>query len=125
MALVSFSVLGFLYSVPNGPLELIALFAAMDGAGFGMAWVFILRQVVERVDATERERVSAAMPTVQRLGYALGAALIGIVANAAGFSEEMTTEDARRATMAIYLFCIPFVLLGLLALAGFTRAVGR
>ncbi len=122
---IAISVAGFLYSVPNGPIPLIAFFAALDGAGFGMAWVFILRQLVACAEPAERERVSAAMPTIQRLGYALGAALIGIVANATGFSENMNSEDARRAAIAIYLACIPFAGLGLLAMVRFTTLARR
>ena len=44
MSLVVSSIAGFLYAVPNGPVWLIAVFAATEGAGFGMAWTFILRR---------------------------------------------------------------------------------
>ena len=36
MSMVVSSIVGFLYAVPNGPVWLIAVFAAMEGAGFGM-----------------------------------------------------------------------------------------
>ena len=125
MICIVISVIGFLYSIPNGPIPLIAFFSALDGVGFGMAWVFILRQLLACAEPLERERVSAAMPTIQRLGYALGAAFIGIVANANGFSAALTPEDARAAAIAIYLACIPFAVLGLLAMLRFVSLAGR
>ncbi len=36
ITLVVLSIAGFLYSVPNGPVWLISVFAAMDGAGFSL-----------------------------------------------------------------------------------------
>ncbi|KAA0909601.1 MFS transporter [Aquicoccus porphyridii] len=82
MALVAASIAGFLYAVPNGPVWLIAVFAALEGGGFGMAWTFILRRTTALSAPQEVQRISGAIPTIQRLGYALGAAYSGIIANA-------------------------------------------
>src|SRR3546814_8013243 len=40
---VALSVAGFAWAVPHGPVWLIALCAAMEGGGFGLAWTFILQ----------------------------------------------------------------------------------
>lgn len=56
----------------------------------------VLRRLLVVVDADDSERVSAAMPTVQRLGYALGAAWVGIVANAVGLEGGDFEAAARR-----------------------------
>lgn len=122
---VALSVLGFAWSVPNGPVWLIAVCAAMEGAGFGMAWTFILRRAVALAPAAETERIAAAMPTVQRLGYALGAAYVGIVANASGFAG--ATDRAALAGIAatVFLACLPLAALGLVAMAQFVRNDGR
>jgi Na+/melibiose symporter-like transporter len=53
MLMVVSSIAGFLYAVPNGPVWLIAVFAAMEGAGFGMAWTFILRLTTFLTDPDE------------------------------------------------------------------------
>ena len=119
--LVFASVLGFLYAVPNGPVWLIAVFAAMDGAGFGMAWTFILRRTTALAAPEEQQRVAGAMPTVQRLGFALGAAYIGIVANAFGFETAETVGEAKRVATWIYLACLPFGLLALVAMLSLVR----
>lgn len=121
MALVAVSIAGFLHAVPNGPVWLIALFSAMEGAGFGMAWTFILRRTTALSDPKEVHRVSGAIPTVQRLGHALGAAYIGIVANASGFATMWTAQEAAEVARWIFMGCVPFAVLGLLAMVTLVR----
>lgn len=122
ITLVALSIAGFVYAIPNGPVWLIAVFAAMDGAGFGMAWTFILRRTTSLADPAEVQRISAAMPTVQRLGYALGAAYTGIAANAAGFVSAATPAAAADAGRWIFLSCLPFGLLALAAMIALVRS---
>ena len=114
MLLLLVSILGFVYSVPVGPVWLIALFALIEGAGFGMSWTFILRRVTYLADSNEQERVAAAMPTIQRFGYAFGAAYIGIIANAVGL-ESMQQGDIITVARTIFLACLPFALVGSIA----------
>jgi len=121
MAIVTASILGFMWSVPNGPVWLIAICAAMEGGGFGMAWTFILRRITALTAPGETERVSGAIPTVQRLGYALGAAYIGIVANAAGFPSARTGPDFESAARWIFIGCLPLAGLGIVATISFIR----
>ena len=45
MGVLTLSIVGFMLTVPYGPLWLVAVFAALEGIGFGMAWTFILRRV--------------------------------------------------------------------------------
>ncbi|MFQ6550097.1 MFS transporter [Aestuariibius sp. 2305UL40-4] len=122
MGLVALSIAGFLYAVPAGPVWLIAVFAAVEGGGFGLAWTFILRQAIAGVAAAEAQRISGALPTVQRSGYALGAAVMGIVANASGFLSMAGAEDAARVAAWVFAACLPFAVIGLGAMAAF---VGR
>jgi len=126
MAMVVASIVGFAFAVPSGPVWLIALVAAVEGGGFGIAWTFILRRVTTLSDPAETERVSGALPTVQRLGYALGAAYIGIIANAAGFAEAETAEALLPAARWVFLGSLPLALVGLVAMARFVspRVVG-
>ncbi|WP_375595560.1 MFS transporter [Algihabitans albus] len=119
MGLTAASVLGLLYAIPNGPLWLIALFAAIEGGGFGLAWTFILRRARRLAAPGEIERVAGAIPTVQRIGYALGAALIGIVANAAGLADGEGAAVTAGVSSAIFLACLPLAALGLLAAVRF------
>jgi MFS family permease len=121
MSLVASSIAGFLYAVPHGPVWLIAVCATIEGAGFGMAWTFILRRTTALADPAEVHRISGAIPTVQRLGYALGAAYTGIVANASGLATMETAPEAAVVARWIFLACIPFAVLGLLAMTTLVR----
>ncbi|MBP5855844.1 MFS transporter [Marivibrio halodurans] len=121
MALVAASVVGFLFAVPSGPIWSIAICSTMEGAGFGMAWTFILRRTVALGEPAEVQRISGAIPTVQRLGYALGAAYVGIVANASGFATMRTPSEAAEVARWVFLGCLPFAVLGLLAMITLVR----
>lgn len=120
MTIVVLSISGFVYSIPNGPIWLIALFATCEGAGFGMCWTFILRRASKFTGVGEKERVTGAIPTVQRLGYALGAAYVGIIANAIGV-EGTSIEQTRQLGSSIFLASIPLGILGLIAMWKFVH----
>jgi MFS family permease len=122
MAMTTLSILVFLYAVPNGPVWLIAVAAFLEGGGFGMAWTFVLRRATALVGPAESARVAGAIPTVSRLGYALGAAYVGIVANGSGFLTMTTATEAASVARVIFLSCLPLAGVGILALAGFVRA---
>ncbi len=122
MLAITASIPGLGYSVGAGPVWLVAVFAALQGAGFGTAWTFILRRATILAPEDEKQRVSAAIPTVQRLGYALGAAYIGIIANAAGIEAATPGGSLEFATWAIFLCCLPLALVGLAAAVRFASA---
>ncbi|SDG42618.1 MFS transporter [Sulfitobacter delicatus] len=121
MAMTTLAVAGFAYAVPQGPLWLIAVFALFEGGGFGLAWTFILRRITALVAEDEVQRVSGAMPTVQRLGYALGAAYVGIIANASGFLTMDGPAEAAHVAGWVFLSCVPLALAGLMAMWGLVR----
>ncbi len=105
MIAVSISLVGYLVVVPHGPLWMIGFFAIVQGLGFGSAWTFIVRRATSLAAAKEAERVAASIPTVQRLGYALGAAMIGVVANAGGIAEASDPSTLRKVATMIFLSC--------------------
>ncbi len=115
MVMLTLSIVGFFYAIATGPVILLALLALLEGAGFGVAWASILRRMLALVDEQDRERVSAAIPTIQRLGYAIGAAWIGIVANAGGLDINVDRETTESVTRWVFGACLPMALVGLLA----------
>ena len=121
IGLVILSIPGFLYAVPNGPLWLIAACAFIEGGGFGIAWTFILRRTTRLAPAEETQRIAGALPTIQRFGYALGAAYIGLVANAAGFLDMATQAEAQAVARIVFLACLPPAILALPGLWGLVR----
>jgi MFS family permease len=121
LLVITASVAGLVHALPEGPVWLIIVLAIAQGAGFGSAWTFVLRRATKLAPVSEHNRVASAIPTLHRLGYALGAAAIGIVANAAGFEEGINAASARNVGFWIVVACLPFAALGLLAALNFVR----
>ncbi|MEM9348708.1 MAG: MFS transporter [Pseudomonadota bacterium] len=110
---------GFALIFASGPVWAIAALCFAVGWGFGMCWGFIVRRSTNLADPKEAQRVTAAITTVQRIGYALGAAYIGIVGNALNF--ENTRDPQQLGHLASWLFvsCLPIALYGLFAMLRF------
>ena len=84
--IVTLGLAGTAVFMPGGQVLPIMPFVLMLGAGFGLMWGFAIKRVTASAPEGERERASAALPTVQMFGYAVGAAAVGILANALGFA---------------------------------------
>jgi MFS family permease len=81
---------------------LCGLALAGAGAGVGIGWPHLLTRVLTLAPASEEGTASAAITTVQLYGMAIGAAVAGLVANAAGLLSPGGMEGARSA--AAWLF---------------------
>jgi predicted MFS family arabinose efflux permease len=56
------------------------------GMGIGQCWPFVAHGIMSGAKAGDEVVAASSVPTVQQTGFALGAALAGVVANASGFS---------------------------------------
>lgn len=113
---ITLSLPGFALTMPEGPLWAIAPWAVLAGGGFGACWGFIIRRIVESLPESERERAAAGAPTMQILGYAVGAALAGMIANMNGLDSGIPTPAAARdAAFWVFAAFIPVALVGLAA----------
>jgi MFS family permease len=106
---------GFAWAIPAGSIPGIIFFALLQGGGFGILWPFANRRVVEAARPDEREITAAAFSTLQRMGYATGGAIAGIIANTNGFAVGFTREAAATAAVPLYLYFVPLAMLGALA----------
>lgn len=104
---------GFAWAIPAGSIPGILVFAMLQGGGFGMAWPFANRAVVEAAPTAEKEIAAAGFSTLQRMGYAIGGAFAGIIANANGFAEGFTRETASTAAVPLYLGFVPLAIVGI------------
>ena len=100
VAIVTLGVLGLTVFMRSGELWMIVPWPVCQGAGFGMMWGFVVRRVV--AGAAGQEQASSALPTTQQIGFAVGAAACGIVANAVGFADGVSADAA--AGVAIWVF---------------------
>lgn len=122
LSLVACSVIGMFFAAPSGPVWLIAALTWLEGIGFGSAYTFIQRRLISISPEKEQARVTGAMPTVARFGYAVGAATCGIMANAAGFSLEASPETLQTVARYVFAGSLPFIAVGLWAMRGFVKA---
>lgn len=81
---------------------LAALALAGVGLGVGIGWPHLLTRVMALAPQGEEGLASASITTVQLYGMAVGAAVAGLVANAAGLTTPGGVEGARSA--AVWLF---------------------
>lgn len=120
--LLTATVVLFLPSVIlNGPVFLIGLAAFGQGAGFGTAWSFILARIRLLALDEEIEHAAGAIVSVQRLGYAAGAAVTGLAAQFSGFNGAGDSFSINQAVFTIYGTLVPLALLGLACAGGFLR----
>ena len=110
---VTAGIAGVAWTMPQGPVALLLPWVVLLGAGFGMCWAFVMRRVVESVPPGERERAASSLPTMQLLGYALGAAACGIVANLSGLTSEAAPAAIERAAFWVFAAFLPLAALGL------------
>ena len=110
--------------MPYGPLSLIVATAFFGTAGYGMIWGYIIKLVVANAGPEDRERAGSLLPSAQQTGFALGAALAGIIANGLGF--EQMTHTAQFQSAAFWLFAgfVPPALLGTLIAWRFGNRIG-
>jgi MFS family permease len=98
---------------PLEPAPLVFPAIVLTGAGIGCCWAFIAQRVMTGARKGEEDRAASSVATVQQTGFALGAALAGLAANAAGLSAGLN-----RADIAAAAFWVPasFVVAALAAI---------
>jgi MFS family permease len=107
--LVTCSNLGFALVFPMGQLWLVLSCAICQGIGLGMLWGFVARRILAATAASERDLTSSTIPTTQQIGFAVGAATTGIVANAVGFGENISIATAQSAGFWLFMAYLPFL----------------
>jgi MFS family permease len=113
---------GFSIAIPAGHLPAILFGALLQGGGFGIAWPFVTRIIVASAPPEESSIASSAVPAMQRIGYATGAAAAGIVANGAGFADGLTGETAAGVARWLFLAFLPLALVGCVAALRLSKA---
>ncbi len=106
---------GLMVVMPHGPVAALLPWAFLQGAGFGACWSFLIRRLVQSVPEGDRERASSSVPTLQRLGYALGAAGAGIVVNLTGLAPEAPRDVVETASFWVFAAFLPAAAAGVWA----------
>ena len=101
---------------------LFALGFFLEGIGLGMSWSLISRRAIADTSDLERSRIASSVHTLQRIGFALSAAGLGVLVNGLGFSEVMSVSTAFHVMQWILGLALPFALAGLAAAVVFAGA---
>jgi len=95
--------------------------------GFGMMWGYIIKRIIAAAAPGDKDRTSSLLPITQQTGFALGAALSGLIANGLGITD--TPGQAEIHDVAFWMFAgfVPIAATGALMLWRFVspRAVTR
>jgi MFS family permease len=113
-AVITLGLAGILVGCLSGQLAVLLPAQVALGAGFGMSWSYLSITLMEASSDAERDRTSALLPTMQSAGTAIGAAIAGLAANAAGFAVAETPDAVRTGIAPALIAGIIIALLGLL-----------
>jgi len=112
---------GFTLAVPAGGLPAIVFCALLQGSGFGLCWPSIVRRMADLSHEAERPLAVTSPETMQRIGYAVGAAAVGIAANLSGLAAGVSIAAARTAAFWVFAAFVPSLLLALVCAFRFTE----
>lgn len=103
----------------------IALGLMFSGSGFGLSWAFMVQALARHAEPAEKDQTTGLIPVIQSSGYAIGAAVAGLLANLSGLSDPVTMPALARAADAVFALPILFSLIALLAGLAFVRSLHR
>jgi predicted MFS family arabinose efflux permease len=98
-AMMAVGLLGVALLMPLDPALVVFPAIALTGGGIGACWPFIAQRVMTGARTGEEDTAASSVATVQYTGFALGAAIAGLVANAAGLSASLNRADVASAAL--------------------------
>jgi MFS family permease len=93
---------GMTVLILQGPLLLLGICVALTGAGIGSCFAHISSHTIAAAQPGQGALTASAIPTMQLLGIAFGAALTGCLANAAGLSQGISVTTVSTAAQWVY-----------------------
>ena len=91
-------------------LMLVAVSLIPVGAAFGMNWGNLSELLIGAAEPGERDRVAALLPSAQTAGFGIGAALMGLIGNLAGFADASSAADVQRVMVVVFTFATAIAL---------------
>lgn len=112
-------------AIARWPFGSIVVAGAVIGVGFGLSWSLATGRILRALPEADRAIGSAAVPTTQLIGGAVGAAAAGAAANLLGLAQAFTPAHARAASPWLFGAFVPIAALGWLAAARLAGATDR
>jgi MFS family permease len=114
---------GLVLTAATGPLAAVAVAVLLVGGGIGAAWAHVGAIALGAARPGEEDVTASMIPSTQAFAVALGAALSGVVANAAGLAGEASRPATALAASVLYAVFV-VVPLGAAAVATRLRQTG-
>jgi hypothetical protein len=109
--------LGISMTTQSGPLWLTIIAIFLAGGGIGSCFSFLSQAILGAARSGEGDSAASSVATVQLVGLASGAAIAGLFANVAGFSNGLSVTTAGAASGWIPgIFVIPTTIAALAAI---------
>lgn len=99
-------------TLPGGMLWAAIFGVIVLNGGMDMMWGYISKRVIGAAPATEKDRASSMLPITQQMGFALGAALCGLIANSLGIESFDGPEDLKPVAFWLFAGFVPLALFG-------------
>ena len=77
-----------------------------------MMWGFIIRRIIDASAEGERDRTSSSVPITQQAGFAIGAALSGLIANSMGVSDGASIGLIEEIAFWLFAGFVPIAIIG-------------
>jgi MFS family permease len=94
--------LGLLIFWHDLPLAIAALGLAAMGCGFGLSYGFFTEYVIGFAPSVERDVTAGAIPSIESTCAAIGAAVAGLIGNAAGFGRHGAADIPALVPILVY-----------------------
>ena len=108
-AMVVVGLVGMALTLPHYLLWPMIAFVVVLNGGMGMMWGYIIKRIIGGVPAAEKDRAASTLPITQQTGFALGAALSGLIANSLGV-EGADTAALQRIGFWLFAGFVPLAL---------------
>ena len=114
-AVMAISLMGIAWLTPRPQTLLLIPAIVMLGMGIGQCWPLVAQRIMGGARAGDEAIAASAVPTVMQMGFALGAAFAGLVANASGLAAGLADEGMQRAAFWVPASFVVSAMLAFLA----------
>ena len=108
--LIVIGLIGLAVSFPSGNLVAVIVTAIIGNAGMGMMWGFIIKRMGGHAEPGDEVRTASMLPITQQTGFALGAALSGLIANGLGLEDTSDNDMFRLVSFWLFAGFVPLAM---------------
>jgi predicted MFS family arabinose efflux permease len=101
-AILAFGLAVVGFAMAGAPLLLVGVGLALVGVGFGLSFSFVSQQIMASAPEGQEDATATAIPTLECLGSAIGAAAVGLLGNASGFAGTLTGDVVASGALRVY-----------------------